>query len=103
MKTKSDDIIMQNKVFLWIALATGLILSIPFIAMQFSSEVDWNLFDFIVMGTLLFGTGFIFVHVTRITPRKYRVLLGVAFFAALLLTWIHLAVGIVDRWPLAGS
>jgi hypothetical protein len=31
MKTKNADIIMQNKIFIWIALATGLILLIPLI------------------------------------------------------------------------
>ena len=103
MKTKHTDIIMQNKVFLWIALATGLILSIPLVAMQITREVDWKLGDFIIMGTLLFGTGFLFVHVARVTPRKYRALIGIAFLAALFLTWAHLAVGIVDSWPLAGS
>lgn len=103
MKTKSRDIFMDNKIFAWIGAGTAIVLSIPLIGMQFSSEWDWNLFDFIVMGALIFGTGFIFVQVARITPRKYRVLIGIGFLLALLLTWAHLAVGIVDTWPLAGS
>lgn len=103
MKTKNTDIIKQNKIFLWLAVATGVILSIPLIAMQFTREVNWTLFDFIVMGVLLFGTGFMFVHVARVTPRKYRTLIGIAFVATVLITWVHLAVGIVDTWPLAGS
>src|SRR5689334_13539241 len=56
MKTKSNDILMQNKVFLWIALATGLILLVPLIAMQLSDEVVWSLLDFATAGALLFGT-----------------------------------------------
>jgi len=94
MKAKSTDIIMQNKVFAWIALGTVLILSIPLIAMQFTSEVNWSPGDFVVMGVLLFGTGFVFVHVARVTPRKYRTLIGIAFVAALLYIWAELAVGI---------
>lgn len=94
MKTKNTDIIMQNKVFLWIAAATGLILSVPLIAMQLTGEVDWKLGDFIVMGILLFGTGFMFVHVARVTPRKYRTLIGIAFVVVLLYMWAELAVGI---------
>jgi hypothetical protein len=103
MKTKNTDIIMQNKIFLWIAAATGVILSIPLVAMQFTSDVDWDSTDFIIMGTLLFGIGFLFVQVARITPRKYRMLIGLGFLAGLFLIWAHLAVGIIDSWPLAGS
>lgn len=94
MKVKEADIIMQNKIFLWIAIATAAILSIPLIAMQFTTEVDWKLNDFIIMGVLLFGTGFAFVHVARVVPRKYRIVTGIAFFVALLYIWAELAVGI---------
>lgn len=94
MKTKNTDMIMHNKVFGWIALGIGLILSIPLIAMQFTSEVDWGSEDFIIMGILLFGMGFLFVHVARVISRKYIVLTGVAFVAALFYIWAELAVGI---------
>ena len=94
MKAKSADIIMQNKVFGWIAGVTGLILLIPLIAMQVSDEWNWSLSDFVVIGILLFGTGFAFVHVARVTPRKYRTVIGIAFVIALLYVWAELAVGI---------
>ena len=103
MKTKNNDIITQNKIFGWIALVTGLILLIPLIAMQFKDDVVWTLSDFIVMGTLLFGSGSLFVLVARKVNKKYRTAVGIAFFVALLLMWVHLAVGIVDTWPFAGS
>ena len=103
MESTSNDLIMQNKVFLWIAAATGSILLVPLIAMQFTSEVDWGIEDFIAMGILLFGMGSLFVGIARVIPGKYRVLAGIACAAALLLVWAHLAVGIVDTWPLAGS
>lgn len=69
MKTKNTDIIMQNKVFVWIALATGLILLVPFLAMQFTDEVAWTLSDFVIAGTLLFGTGLTYVLVARKTEK----------------------------------
>ena len=103
MESTSNDLIMQNKVFLWIAAATGGILLVPLIAMQFTSEVDWSIEDFITMGILLFGMGSLFVGIARVVPSKYRVLAAIACTAALLLLWAHLAVGIVDTWPLAGS
>ena len=55
MTTKNTDILMQNKVIIWIALATGLILLVPLLATQFTSEVNWTLLDFATAGTLLFG------------------------------------------------
>lgn len=94
MTAKNVDIIRQNKLFLWIALATVAALSIPLVAMQFTSEVNWQLNDFIVMGVLLFGTGFAFVHVARVTPKKYRTVIGIAFILALLYVWAELAVGV---------
>lgn len=94
MKTNKNDIIMQNKVFVWIALGAAAILVVPLVAMQFTNEVDWDLSDFIMIGILLFGAGFLFVHVARVTPRKYRVLIGSAFVLAVLYIWAELAVGV---------
>lgn len=94
MAEKKMDILMQNKVFAWIALGTAIVLSIPLIAMQFTSEVDWSLEDFVIMGILLFGIGIIFVHVARVVPRKYRALVGIATIILLLYIWAELAVGI---------
>lgn len=102
MKAKKNDIIMQNRIFIWIGIATAAILSIPLIAMQFTSEVDWGLADFIAIGILLFGSAFLFVHVARVTPRKYRVLIGTAFVFAVFCIWAELAVGVFGT-PFAGS
>ena len=33
METNGTDIIKQNKIIVWIALATGLLLSVPLVAM----------------------------------------------------------------------
>ncbi len=109
-----NDVIMQNKIFLWSALGTAVLLSIPYLAMQFSLVkpdpsnpndigVNWGIGDFIVMGILIFGAASLFVGIARITPQKYRLLIGFAILAAFLLLWAHLAVGIVDSWPFAGS
>ena len=94
MEPKNIDIIMQNKIFIWIALATGLILLIPLIALRFTAEVNWTPSDFVVMGVLLFGMGSLFVLAARRVNKKYRVVLGFAFAAVLLYMWAELAVGI---------
>ena len=85
---------LRNSVFVWIALATGAILLIPFIAMQFTTEVKWGETDFIVMGSLLFGTASLFVLVARRASRKHRLLIGSMFIAAFLYLWAELAVGV---------
>lgn len=94
MKEKKTDIISNNRIFAWIALATIFILLVPLIAMQFTSEVRWTLSDFIVMGILLFGTGSIFVLVSRVTPPKYRIIIGIVFLVLLIWIWAELAVGV---------
>jgi hypothetical protein len=105
---------MQNKVFAWIAAGTAAILLIPYLAMKFNSVkpdpnnhadrgVDWSFGDFFIMGILIFGAASLFVFLARTTPRKYRFFVGLAVLATFLLLWAHLAVGIVDNWPLAGS
>ena len=34
-----------------------ILLLVPLIAMQFTEEVNWSVFDFMIMGTLLFALG----------------------------------------------
>lgn len=102
MKAKNTDIIMQNKVFIWIAMGTGLILLIPLVLTLLNianGGVEgrgwyWRPGDFIVMGALLFGMGSMFVLAARKIDKKYRVLIGLAFVAATLYLWAELAVGI---------
>ncbi len=62
--------------------------------MQFSSEVNWSLGDFVVMGTLIFGTGSFFVLIARKINKKYRIALGIVFTLAFLWVWAELAVGV---------
>jgi len=74
----------------------GLLL-IPLIAMQFTSEVNWSLYDFVVMGILLSLTGFSIELVIRRTQNLDRRYLYITFIVVLfLLVWAQLAVGITD-------
>ena len=99
MKTKTNDILMENKVFQWIAVGTGLILLIPLVLTLLGSEVwHWTLGDFVVMGILLSGTSSMFVLAARKVRKKvYRVAIGIAFAIALLLVWAELAVDAVSQ------
>lgn len=79
-----------------VAAVTIVLLMAPFITMQLSNEVDWNLFDFIVAGFLLFGTGFTFVLLTiKANNLTYKAGIAVGLFAGLFLIWANLAVGII--------
>lgn len=78
------------------AIATIGLLAIPFVAMQFTDEVRWQLPDFVLMGTLLFGTGLAFeLLLRRGGPILHRVTMGLALFSTLLMTWANLAVGLI--------
>lgn len=91
-------IIMRNKNIIIIALATALILLVSLVAMQFTDEVVWDLFDFTFAGTLLFGTGLMYELVARKEDSvAYRVAVGVAAAAAFLLVWVNGAVGIIGE------
>lgn len=71
------------------------LLFIPFISMFFSSEVNWDLEDFALMGILLFGVALLFDLVFITIKRKItRILFYVFFLLCFLTTWIQLAVGI---------
>lgn len=81
-----------------VAVATGLILLVPLVAMQFSDEVVWTLSDFVVAGVLLFTAGRAYQLVARrATGNAYRLALGAAVGAALMLVWVVGAVGLVGE------
>lgn len=86
-----------------ILVGVALILLIPFIAMQFTDEVNWTPLDFIAAGVLLLGTGLaIEIMIRKVKGLKYRIVIGVAIVLALLIVWAELAVGLFGT-PLAGS
>lgn len=94
---------MKAKSFYLILITVGLLLSIPLIAMQFTGVVQWSLFDFVLMGVLLFITGLGITLVLRKFPKtKQRILLIGAILGAFILIWAELAVGIFGS-PFAGN
>lgn len=94
---------MLNKNQLFVLGGTCLLLLIPLIGMQFTSEINWSLSDFIAMGILLLGLGFTCEFVFRkITNKTYKLGLIALIVIVFLLLWIELAVGIFNS-PIAGS
>ena len=99
MKTTNTDILSRNRVFLLLAIATGLVLLAPLAAMQFTDDVAWTLTDFITFGGLLFSSGLVFVLAARMTQDiRRRLLIAVIVGGAFLYVWAELAVGIFTNW-----
>lgn len=74
----------------------GLLLLLPLIAMQFTSEVNWTAFDFVVAAMIVGGTGLAFeAAVRRSADPSYRLAAAIALLTAFLLVWIDGAVGII--------
>ena len=95
--------IMQNKRLIGILLTATLLLFIPLIAMQFTNEVKWTLFDFVVAAVLLFGTSLICEFVLRkVKKTGYRIAICFVLLTALILIWLELAVGIFGT-PIGGQ
>ena len=94
MNTATNNFVMRNTAFAWIALATCTALLVPLVAMQFTTAVNWGVADFIVMGALLFGAGSIFILVARKVPRRHWIAVGIVVAVVFLYGWAELAAGI---------
>lgn len=80
-----------------------LLLVFPLIGMCFSNEINWSLFDFIIMGVLILCVSIgINVTLNKTKSLKNRIIyigiLGLLF----LLVWAELAVGLFGT-PFAGN
>jgi hypothetical protein len=93
----------QNKRLAGIVLTVAILLLVPFLAMQFTNEVNWSVSDFMVAGVLLLGTGLLCELVMRkVKNIKTRLAICGVILLALMIIWIELAVGIFGS-PFAGS
>ena len=87
-----------------VIVVTAILLAVPFVAMQFTNEVDWSAGDFIIMGALIFGTGLSFVLVMRYaTHFLYRAAIGLALGTTFFMIWANLAVGLIGSGPHLGN
>ncbi len=78
------------------ALATLALLAIPLIAMQYTTEVQWDPPDFLIMGTLLFATGLGLEWAIRHkSSLALRTAWAMALLSTFLMTWVNMAVGLL--------
>lgn len=95
--------ITKNKRLIIILAAVPLLLLIPFIGMQISAEINWSLFDFLLMGVILLVAGLFLELVLRnMRGKENRIAVVAIIFIVFLLIWAELAVGILGT-PFAGS
>lgn len=93
-----------SRSILRVAVVVGFILLVPLVAMQFTDEVNWSVGDFIVMGALLFGIGFLYILATRyVTDSAYKIAIGFALGSTLFMIWANLAVGLIGAGPNTGN
>lgn len=103
MVKKQFQTTQSNKKLFYILVVAAIITLLALVAMQFTDEVKWTSFDFIIATILLFGTGLTLEFLLRKVKKiEYRIIIFIALFIVLLLTWIELAVGMFDS-PFAGS
>ncbi|MCB0479466.1 MAG: hypothetical protein KDC84_14960 [Crocinitomicaceae bacterium] len=93
----------MNKRLAYIIITVTVILLVPAIAMQFSDEVNWTTFDFIMAAIVLYGFGFLFeIAARKIKDNKKKIFFYSILLLLLILLYAEMAVGIFGT-PLAGS
>jgi len=84
-------------------LSPLLLLLIPLFGSLFSNQVNWSLFDFIVMGFLMGLTG-LSIHFTmeKVRNKTLRIVPIIFVLIIFLMIWAELAIGVFGS-PIAGS
>lgn len=81
---------------IWV-LAVGLFL-LPLVAMQFTGEVKWTGFDFLVWGLMLLAACGAYEVVARMSSnRYYRLGAGAAIGTGFVVFWVNGAVGMIGN------
>ena len=78
--------------------AAAALLALPLVAMQFTSDVQWTVGDFLFAAIMLGGVGIALELAVRISSAKsYRIGAGLGLAAGLLLIWVNGAVGYIGN------
>ena len=79
------------------------LLIIPLLGVLLTNAVEWGIFDFLLMGSLLLVLG-IAINLTLLNIKYFNKRIAIIFFIILifLLIWVELAVGVFNT-PFAGT
>ncbi|HYP05564.1 MAG TPA: hypothetical protein VER03_04945 [Bryobacteraceae bacterium] len=95
-RQNGKSIMRTNRNILRIAIVTALILLVPLLSMLITGETGWGPGDYVLAGSLLFGTGLAWELISRRTRSlAYKAAITIALVAAFVLVFANLAVGIV--------
>lgn len=97
--TSSTELNRPQRTNSWRIVGWGLaaaLLAVPFVAMQFTSEVQWDAADFI-FAAVMFGTVGLLLELTvRLSPNGFhRGGVAAALAASFLIVWANAAVGMI--------
>ena len=100
---KNNNKSTQNSRLYSLLLVATVILVIPLVAMLFTNEVNWSLYDFIIATIELYSFSFAIEYTLRVIKSKKQRMLGITILLLLLLLlWVELAVGLFGS-PFAGN
>ncbi|PQB05694.1 ligand-binding sensor domain-containing protein [Aureitalea marina] len=89
--------LQKKRLIRWAVFIVG-VLMIPLIAMQFTSEINWDVMDFVIMGAVLSVIGLAYELIAQRANRTvYRIAFGIGLLGAFLLFWVNGAVGIIGN------
>lgn len=78
------------------------LLLIPLISMIFTNEVKWSLYDFLIMGVMIFCFSISINKILSKSKSKMKYVYVFSVVIIFILLWIEIAVGIFDS-PISGS
>ena len=94
---------MPTRAFIKIFGITIVLLLLPFVSSLFNDQIDWDVLDYSVMGSMIFTAISLFFYTNRkFKKTKSSYWIEIFILVIFLLLWAELAVGIFNT-PLAGS
>jgi hypothetical protein len=86
---------MEKNKIINVLIGATLFLVILFVLSIFLTEMNWDLFDYIVAWVLVAGSGLLFQFISQFfVSKKSRLWVGIIVFILFLYVWAELAVGI---------
>ena len=94
---------MPTRTFIKIFGITIVLLLLPFVSSLFNDQIDWDILDYSVMGSMIFTAISLFFYTNRkFKKTKSSYWIEIFILVIFLLLWAELAVGIFNT-PFAGS